>query len=885
MVYFKKSIKGKRSIFILMILVIVSFFSTYIEIPVINEIDQSIFELIMYNNPIKQDEEMISVIIVGDRTIDAFKKWPIDRTEYGKLLNKRLMHSKAVIFDFLFPDKSTEVSDAYFAQTMKNHGQVVLSYLDNFDGQSSTFPIDIFLDSSKSIGYVNYIKDDDGFVRKYLLFDKSFGVLRKSLLMSTLEISGYEIVENNHSFAITEKATSRIISTFEYDDNDQATFFVLPSSEENIKVYELVDVLDQKYADDTFNDKIVLIGGSFVGASDTINMPNSPVIGVHFLLNAMNTLYSGTQPQTIHFSFQFLINLINILIVYFSLRRIKLRYSIYVPLLLIAFNITVLIFISKTFLIQTHIAYIIFIIIIAMLSGIIDRILFRDERLRRMESSIDEILNLDLNTIKNSNFTDYVKSLESNILHDHGYYVIEYLIDAEDNLIKTLYDNEDRKLRILKDKIVIPLSSLNRKGQNEFLVLGYKKKINLSELKYIASLFMSAYVFFKYSTEYQRKNELLVGLFKSMISAVDAKDPITSFHSKKVADFSVRLGKIMGYDDEMLEKLHFAGIIHDIGKIGIPDRILNKASFFSQEDRKVMESHPLLGLEITSQINIDKEIKLGISQHHERIDGKGYPNGLKGDEISEIARIIKIADVYDALTSERQYKKAWTMDRVCDLLYEGIGTEFDEKITLIALEEIKPEGWKPTSHARHKGILSDYVKNKIDELMSKVLELHKHQILNHMNHVNQMNNKFQDDERYQLIRPTSIDFSFEDYNDFGSISLGESYSKSEWLYTYPVCVSIEKDREVIYYYKQNKGIVKGFTYVFLRSYLNVVVLNSGTGDEKNKFIANFESYGLPVLVEDEMTIWDLGKMFICLYSSETSNCAYAMYFNKYFLQG
>ena len=170
---------------------------------------------------------------------------------------------------------------------------------------------------------------------------------------------------------------------------------------------------------------------------------------------------------------------------------------------------------------------------------------------------------------------------------------------------------------------------------------------------------------------------------------VDAKDVNTSQHSARVAEYSVMIGKELGFDEQKCSELKRATLLHDIGKIGIPDRILNKPERLTDEEYKEMKSHVVKGGEILKSFTLIDNIEEGALYHHERYDGKGYVHGLKGEEIPLNARIIGIADAFDAMTANRVYRKKLDMDFVLGELKKGRGTQFDPQLTDIMLHLIE----------------------------------------------------------------------------------------------------------------------------------------------------------------------------------------------------
>jgi putative nucleotidyltransferase with HDIG domain len=162
--------------------------------------------------------------------------------------------------------------------------------------------------------------------------------------------------------------------------------------------------------------------------------------------------------------------------------------------------------------------------------------------------------------------------------------------------------------------------------------------------------------------------------------ALESKDPYSHGHSERVADYALELAKFLNLSKLDQVNIYRASILHDIGKIGIPDAILNKPSALTSEEWSIMKSHPERGEIICSKLNFAREILPIIRHHHEHYDGSGYPDGLSGEYIPFLARIISIADTVDAITSSRPYRLARTFEQVLDELQKGSGTQFDPQL-------------------------------------------------------------------------------------------------------------------------------------------------------------------------------------------------------------
>ncbi len=172
---------------------------------------------------------------------------------------------------------------------------------------------------------------------------------------------------------------------------------------------------------------------------------------------------------------------------------------------------------------------------------------------------------------------------------------------------------------------------------------------------------------------------------EALASAIDAKDSYTRGHSARVAEYSEKIAKLAGKSEEECTKIYYAGLLHDVGKIGIEDSIINKNGKLTEKEYAQIKRHPVIGKQILSSISESPYLSVGAHYHHERYDGRGYPEGLKGDDIPEIARIIAVADAYDAMTSKRSYRQTIPQQMVREELVKGMETQFDPKFVRIML--------------------------------------------------------------------------------------------------------------------------------------------------------------------------------------------------------
>lgn len=202
---------------------------------------------------------------------------------------------------------------------------------------------------------------------------------------------------------------------------------------------------------------------------------------------------------------------------------------------------------------------------------------------------------------------------------------------------------------------------------------------------------------------YIKLKDLFMTTVKSLVKAVDAKDQYTSGHSERVMKYAYTIGKEMNLSHDKLEDLRLSSLLHDIGKLGIKESVLSKPGRLSIRERRQIIHHPSIGVKIVDSIAESHKIIRGILEHHEHYDGKGYPNGLKGKEISLEGRIIAVADIFDALTASRPYKRKYSPDEALAMVKKGSGTQFDPQVVKAFVRSYSkhPEVWQALAWAGH----------------------------------------------------------------------------------------------------------------------------------------------------------------------------------------
>lgn len=179
---------------------------------------------------------------------------------------------------------------------------------------------------------------------------------------------------------------------------------------------------------------------------------------------------------------------------------------------------------------------------------------------------------------------------------------------------------------------------------------------------------------------FDQHEELLVSFIRSLVTTLDAKDPYTRGHSERVALIARKLGEYLNLPESDLNDIYLSGLLHDLGKIGVDDRILRKPDQLTDEEFQHIQQHPLIGYQILSQLKSLHQILPGVRSHHESFNGKGYPDRLRGDEIPLMARIIAVADAYDAMCSNRPYRQGIPVEKLEEIFRRGSGEQWDARV-------------------------------------------------------------------------------------------------------------------------------------------------------------------------------------------------------------
>jgi putative two-component system response regulator len=270
------------------------------------------------------------------------------------------------------------------------------------------------------------------------------------------------------------------------------------------------------------------------------------------------------------------------------------------------------------------------------------------------------------------------------------------VMDGLEALHRIRKQNEDVIIIMLTavDDVETAMNAIND-GANDFI----RKPFNLKELKRSIEVCVERKRLIHENRDYQKRLEdrvaeqtqringlyhnlkkAYVDVIKALSGAIDAKDPYTRGHCSRVKMYSMRMGAALGLAKDQMETLEFGTLLHDIGKIGVSEDVLNKPEKLTGEEFEHVKTHSAKGDDILSEVDFLKDARKIVRHHHERADGKGYPDGLVNRQLGTLVKIVIIADAYDAMTSERPYRKGMSREMALSILHENRGTQFDREI-------------------------------------------------------------------------------------------------------------------------------------------------------------------------------------------------------------
>jgi HD-GYP domain-containing protein (c-di-GMP phosphodiesterase class II)/CHASE2 domain-containing sensor protein len=661
------------------------------------------------------DEPEIVLVVAGEETLSRFGKWPWKRRYHAKLLGN-LGYARLIITDILFPERSDPADDIALVEVVEKLGNVVMAmHISPGSADISDRvipPFDELLDACAAAGFTNIEPDKDGLIRYANPLRKAGELIVPSLSLaavSSLIAKTPEIEEIGDRIYLS-------LGNRKLPIDSQGRLW-LHYTDKPFVIYEYHQVMTGLIPPDTFRDKVVVVGVAASGVEDFYVIPSrggSRIIsGAQLNAEILKTLLSGTVPIRIRPIWDGLITAM-LVMVGAGLAVISRPYRgyAYVAGLLVAWA-----FINHMLFINSQLWIALVIPVIGTLTSFLCAWLLRFKGLQKdwnvKTFSISSIYNLtQKNQTDADSYEKYLESIWPEFAKVTGATLIAPCISREEMINKRLV-NLSRARRLSGDKIVlvddsgklprfkllVPLQKDGTQALMHYTLIGLNRKLADEMIQTLSAMIFSISWFFSLIARNQERKKMLLDTIQAIFRAVDFRDPITGGHSDRVSELSLEIAERLNLDPQTVEDIHLGALIHDIGKIGIPDAVLKKKDALTEEEYLLIRDHPAIDAKIMESVGLPEVTFKALYEHHEAQDGKGYPFGLKGSQISLAARIVAVADHFDALTSERPYRKGMTPDEICDYLYDHIGTQFDPEIVNVLLELKAPPGWKP-KHGR-----------------------------------------------------------------------------------------------------------------------------------------------------------------------------------------
>jgi putative nucleotidyltransferase with HDIG domain len=238
--------------------------------------------------------------------------------------------------------------------------------------------------------------------------------------------------------------------------------------------------------------------------------------------------------------------------------------------------------------------------------------------------------------------------------------------------------------------IVCPV--MMKKKLTAILAVGEKvsgQEFHSADLDMLRALSESAGIAIENARLFKDLEEAYLATVRVLVSRIEEKDPYTHGHTERVAEYAVGLARAMEFPPEEVQRIQFGAFLHDIGKVHTEDHVLHKPDALTEEEWKIVKMHPLRGAEMVKGVKFLERVVDIIRHHHERVDGKGYPDGLQGDEISLAAKVVNVADAFDAMTTDRPYRAGLTVEAAIDQMLEKAGTQFDPEVVEVLVSAIR----------------------------------------------------------------------------------------------------------------------------------------------------------------------------------------------------
>ncbi len=746
----KNPILSKKAIrWLAILLIVVCYLLGFFERPELITID------LRYQLSSSFPHSQIALVMIDRASLKELAQWPWPRHYYAKVIKAlKAGGARLIALDLDFSTPSDPREDQKLVEAVLASGNVVLSAFhedkilqDNIRVKSANFPFPKLYSAASGIGSILFPIDEDGAMRRAYVEDEIHGGPAPSLTVELarqfLNLSRDEVGwDSPHQFRLG-KQRIRI--------GTDSTFYInYVGRAQSFPTYSFVDILKGRIDSAVFSNKIVLIGASAMELKDIWKTPFAGLTpGVEIQANTLHTLLSGQTITRIPPWGTLLLILLSAIVldlpmtrsVYQRSTHIMTRFVLFTALTLalavILSLVSLYLFKYRHLLLDTTPVLTAFLVQYLSISFAFNLLTSQTGQIRAMslstvhsvgklslkdqplQVSLDmvfsmlkdplqiKIMMLDLYHPKTQQCLEHITLGIDSVQNANGQTAecqrwIKRVLDSSESVIvpdlkKILQDSPSTHLMI-RSSLFVPLLTQN---QHHGVLHAHSPKPHAFEeedakmLYTIANQLAMNIENLDLLKEVQR---LFYSCIEGFSTALEFKDNETEGHCQRVARYAVEVSQRMGLDSKMQEMMKQGAMLHDIGKIGVPDAILKKAGKLTPKEMQVMKRHPEYGYLMLKNVNFSEEVTLILLQHHERYDGAGYPTGLKGEDIFIGARIFTLVDTYDAIRSDRPYRKGAAYEVAYEEILRCSGTQFDPGVVEVfrqipkeTLEKIQQE--------------------------------------------------------------------------------------------------------------------------------------------------------------------------------------------------
>ncbi len=721
-------------------LVLFLFSSWASNLRLIKRTDDFIYDFFFRWNYAPRENDIVLVGITQE-SLKVLGKYPWPRTIYAKLIEKLTdMGAKIIVFDIYFSAPSgNKNEDKIFSESIKKSGRVILPIYakleekDNVGGiyrvgkWKVTHNIPSLERNTLGVGHINVIPDEDGVVRTAPIFIQEDKQLYPSIpLITYMRFRNIQNIQLKKGYLLSQG------NKIPLDSHNR--LIINHYSRLSIPLFPFYKVLQGKVSPSYFKGKIVIVGQTTEGLpnADILNTPVGRRFGVLILANTLSSLlahdFIRPVPDTVYKLFS-LIFIYGLFVIFLVSRKLSFSMFMFLVSMILLEGISFLVFFNLSYTFKfMPIALTVFLQLwyttYLNYRNISLLLTHRDTQLKTVEAVSQiakEVKGIPLMKTLIETLGKTLK-VSCGILREKGesgdkYPPLAYYLPTNIPRIELFHIDSEIINRLSQHKIelienattiqnegFIYIASLLKVGDEIVGALSLyrkgKKRFTLEEKRLYITIAPQISVALKNLQLYRDTRRLFIESIQALTAAIDAKDPYTEGHSERVTKLSLQIAKKMGFTEEELERLRLAALLHDIGKIGVEERILRKEVPLNDEEYEKIKMHPDVGARILLPIReLKEDVIPAMRSHHERWDGKGYPGKLKGGKIPLFARIIAVADAFDAMTSDRPYRKAKSDQDAIEEILKNSGTQFDPKVVEVFRELVKKEKKKPGREA------------------------------------------------------------------------------------------------------------------------------------------------------------------------------------------